>query len=184
MIKAILKLDREQQISLGVLAALFVVFAAVTMTCLQVRSDAAQELAEREEVLSRLEARAKSAGEAKAPIAAPAAAFLDAPTQGLAGSQLQAHLLQMAGTDHAVLISTGIQPAKREDPPDSIRLQATLDANLQSLQTLLYQLESGTPYIFVESLAVQLIGAKAEHAEDPLLRVSLGLRAIWRRSGT
>jgi hypothetical protein len=31
---------------------------------------------------------------------------------------------------------------------------------------------------------VQILGAKAEHAEDPLLRVSLGLRAIWRRSGT
>jgi general secretion pathway protein M len=179
-----IKLDREQLISVGALAALLLVFAVATMVCLQTRSDAAQELDERSETLARLEARAKSIGDAQARKVAPAAAFLDAQTQGLAGSQLQAHLLQMAGADHAVLISAGIQPAKREDPPDSIRLQATLDANLLSLQTLLYQLESGTPYIFVESLAVQPLGAKSEHAEDPLLRISLGLRAVWRRSGT
>jgi general secretion pathway protein M len=150
-----IKLDREQVISLGVLAGLLVVFAVANFMCLQMRSDAAAELAERDENLSRLETRAKSPGDARAPKAASAAAFLDAPTLGLAGSQLQAHLSQMAGTDHAVLISAGIQPAKREDPPDSIRLQVTLDANLQSLQTLLYQLESGTPYVFVESLAIQ-----------------------------
>ena len=179
-----IKLDREQLMSVGALAALLLVSVVATAVCLQVRSDAAQEFGERAENLSRIEARAKSTGDARTRNTAPQAAFLEAPTQGLAGSQLQAHILQMAGADHAVLISAGIQPTKREDPPDSIRLQATLDANLQSLQSLLYQLESGTPYMFVESLAVQLVGAKSEHAEDPLLRVSLGLRAIWRRSGT
>jgi general secretion pathway protein M len=179
-----IKLEREQLIAVGTLAALLLVLFVVTMTCLQVRSDAAQELAEQNEALSALEARAKSAEAAHVRNLAPATAFLDASTFGLAGSQLQAHLLQLAGADRAVLISTGIQPAKREDPPNSIRLQATLDANLKSLQMLLYQLESGTPYVFVDSLAVQLLGQKSEHAEDPLLRTSVGVRAIWRRSGT
>jgi general secretion pathway protein M len=179
-----IKLDREQLISIGALAALLFAALFVTTMCLQAWSDAAYELAERRETLSQLEARAKSMNAARTRDSAPAAAFLDAPTQGLAGSQLQTHVLQMAAADHAVLISAGIQPGKREDPPNSIRLQATLDANLGSLQTLLYQLESNTPYVFVESLAIQLLGQKSEHAEDPLLRVSLGLRASWRRSGT
>src|SRR5262249_47136145 len=147
-------------------------------------SEAAAEFNERSEMLSRLEQRAKSLSGTHARKAAPTAAFLDAPTQGLAVSQLQAHLLQTAGADHAVLISAGVLAGKREDPPDSVRLQATLDADLKSLQSLLYHLESGTPYVFVESLAVQLVGAKSEHAEDPLLRISLALRATWRRSGT
>jgi hypothetical protein len=64
-------------------------------------------------------------------------------------------------------------------------LQATLDADLASLQALLYQLESGTPYVFVDSLNIQIPGTNAQHAvEDPLLRVTLGLRAVWRRETT
>jgi hypothetical protein len=180
-----IKLDREQTISVGAVVALLVVSISLAAVCLQMRSEAAQELGEREELLAHLEDRAKavSAARAKGSVA-PVSAYIDAPTQGLAGSALQAYLLQRADADHAVLISAGIQPAKREDPPDSIRLQATLDMNLQTLQTLLYQLESGTPYVFVESLAVQLVGAKSEHAEDPLLHISLGLRALWRQKKT
>jgi len=149
-----------------------------------VRLHPSQDLLERSQLLSRIEARAKASNDARARSGAiaPAAAFLDAATQGLAGAQLQAHLEQMASVHHAVLISSSIEPAKREDPPDSIRLQATLDLNLPALQTLLYQLESGTPYVFVDSLAVQISGATSQHAaEDPLLRITLGLRAVWRR---
>jgi hypothetical protein len=90
--------------------------------------------------------------------------------------------LQTADIHHAALISSGIEPAKREDPPDSIRLQASLEMSSQAMQAFLYQLESGTPYVFVEQLAVQLGGSASQRAaEDPLLRVTLGLRAIWRR---
>jgi general secretion pathway protein M len=181
----VIKLDREQTISVGVLAALLLACMVMTGLSFQMRSDAAQGLAERQELLSRLEVRAKARSDARARsgAAAPVAAFLDAPTQGLAVAQLQAYLVQMADIHHSALISSGIEPAKREDPPDSIRLQATLEMSWQALQAFLYQLESGTPYVFVEQLTVQLAGAAPQYAaEDPLLRVTLGLRAIWRRT--
>jgi len=182
----VIKLDREQSLSVGALAALLLICAVVTGLSLQMRSNAAQELAERHELLSRLEARAKARSDARARsgATAPAAAFLDAPTQGLAVAQLQAHLAQMADAHHSVLVSSGIEPTKHDDGPDTIRLQATLEMSLQALQAFIYQLESGTPYVFVDQLAVQLggTGAASQHAmEDPLLRVTLGLRAIWRR---
>jgi general secretion pathway protein M len=179
----VIKLDREQIVSVGVLAALLLVCFGLMGLSFQMRSNAAQELADRHELLSRLEARAKARSDARArPGSAPAAAFLDAPTQGLAVAQLQAHLVQMADIHHSVLVSSGVEPAKREDPPDSIRLQATLEMSLQALQAFLYQLESGTPYVFVEQLAVQLAGTASQRAvEDPLLRVTFGLRANWRR---
>jgi general secretion pathway protein M len=179
----VIKLDREQIVSVGVLAALLAVCLGLMGLSLQMRSSAAQELAERQELLSRLEVRAKARGDARGrPGSAPAAAFLDAPTQGLAVAQLQARLAQMADIHRSVLVSSGVEPAKREDPPDSIRLQATLEMSLQALQAFLYQLESGTPYVFVEQLAVQLAGTASQRVvEDPLLRVTLGLRANWRR---
>jgi hypothetical protein len=179
----VIKLDREQTISVGALAAVLLFCAVALEWSFHVRASAVQEFGERNELFSRLQARVKARGDAHGLSGtAPAAAFLDAATQGLAGAQLQAHLMQLATDHRAVLISSGVEPAKREDPPDSIRLQATLDVNLQALQTLLYQLESGTPYVFVESLAVQLPGGMTQRAaEDPLLHITVSLRAIWRR---
>jgi len=179
----VIKLDREQILAVGALAALLLICTVMTGLSLQMRSNAARELADRQDLVSRLEARAKARSDARTrPGSAPAAAFLDAPTQGLAVAQLQAHLAQMADIHRSVLVSTGIEPAKRDDPPDSIRLQATLEMSLQGLQAFIYQLESGTPYVFVEQLAVQLAGTASQRVvEDPLLRVTLGLRANWRR---
>jgi general secretion pathway protein M len=178
-----IKLDREQIVSVGALAALLLVCSGLMGLALQMRSSAAQELAERHEVLSRLEVRAKARSDARAqPGSAPAAAFLDAPTQGLAVAALQARLVQMADIHHSVLVSSGVEPARGEDPSGSIRLQATLEMSLQAMQAFLYQLESGTPYIFVEQLTVQFAGTASQRAvEDPLLRITLGLRANWRR---
>jgi hypothetical protein len=113
---------------------------------------------------------------------APPAAFLDASTQGLASAQLQSYLAQLADDQRASLVSSGGEVAKRDDAPDTIRLQATLDMNLKALRAVLYQLESGTPYVFVDALTVQPAGAMAGRAvEDPLLRTTLSLRAFWRR---
>lgn len=178
-----IKPDRELLLSLGALGALLVVCVSVLGFSLQARFAAAQELDARSEVLSQLEAHIKARNaRPESSAVAPAAAFLTASTQGLAGAQFEAYLQQMAAAQHATVISSGLDSSRHEDRPDSIRLQATLDMNLEALQRMLYQLESGTPYVFVDSLSVQIPGGGARQAvEDPLLRVTLGLRAIWQR---
>ena len=175
-----LRLDREQAISVAAVVLLLLVSVTVMGMSLQARADAARESSERREMLSRLEARLRvNAGR---PTAAPPAAFLDASTPGLASAQLQSYLGQLAGDKNASLVSSGGEAAKRDDAPDTVRIQATLDMNLQSLRAVLYQLESGTPYVFVDALAVQPINATAGRSvEDPLLRTTLSLRALWRR---
>ena len=179
-----LKLDREQAISVAALALLLFVSVYVMGALLQARSDAVREDSERREMLSRLEAKLRTIS--SRPIAvAPPAAFVDASTQGLASAQLQSYLAQLAGDQRANLVSSGGEAAKRDDAPDTIRLQATLDMNLKSLRAFLYQIESGTPYVFVDTLTVQPVGTGAGRAaEDPLLRTNLGLRAFWRRGSS
>jgi general secretion pathway protein M len=176
--------DREALLSVTALGALLLLCANAVGFSWQARFGAAREFGMQSGLLSQLEAQAANRSNArlKSSAVAPATAFLAAPTQGLAGAQLQAYLQRVADTHHAVIISSGMEPTKHEDLPDSIRLQATLDVDLQSLQALLYQLESGTPYVFVDSLNIQIPGVTAQRAiEDPLLRVTLGLRAVWRR---
>src|ERR1700758_5252857 len=98
------------------------------------RSDAGQELAERRELLARLQSRLQAEA-GRSNVAAPPAAFLDAPTEGIASAKLQAYLAQLADRQRAGLMSSGGESAKRDESPDTIRLQATLDMNLKTLQT-------------------------------------------------
>jgi len=178
------KLDREQAISVAALALLLLLCVSVLGLLLQARSDAVREASERREILSRLEAKLRTVSNRPTAVAPPTA-FLDASTQGLASAQLQSYLAQLADDQHASLVSSGGEAAKRDDAPDTIRLQATLDMDLKALRALLYQLESGTPYVFVDALTVQPVGATAGRAvEDPLLRTNLSLRAFWRRGAT
>jgi general secretion pathway protein M len=180
------KLTLQQSIALGVLGLLLLACAGVVAWSLQARADAADELAERQDHLARLEAGTRPKGDPRRAKlgAAPPSAFLDAPTSGLASASLQSHIAHLAG-HHATLVSFAVQPSDKADSADSVRVEASMDIGLRSLQTLLYELESGTPYVFVESMTVRPAAAAAaaqSTAKDPSLRVVIGLRALWRRS--
>jgi general secretion pathway protein M len=176
-------LTSEQSIAIGVLCCFVLVCTGVVAWSFKVRSDAAQELSDRREQLGRLEAGGRSKRDARGPLkvtAAPPAAFLDAPTVGVAGASLQAHIAHLAG-HHATLVSFAVQLTAGTDAADSVRVEASMDINLGALQMLLYDLESGTPYVFVDSMTVRPTAAAQVGAPDASLRVTLSLRALWRR---
>jgi len=175
------RLDREQAVSVAVLALLILTCMSVTGLLVQIRFDAGRELAERRELLSRLQVRLR-ADTNRSKAVAPPTAFLDAPTKAIASAQLQAHLAKLAEIEHAGLMSSGGEASKRDEPSDTVRLQASVEMNLKALRAMLYQLESGTPYVFVDGLTVQPASASAGRvSEDPQLRATLSLRAFWRR---
>jgi general secretion pathway protein M len=177
----VLQLNREQMICVGALGLLLLASLLGVIFSLQSWSSAASELSERREVFSRLEARARSGITAgRKTGAAPAAAFLDATTAGIATAQVQAHLSRLAGAHRATLISYGAEPAQREDAADFVRVQATVEVAHSALQALLYEIESRTPYMFIDSLTLAPPGTQRPGA-DPILRLTLGLHALWHR---
>ncbi len=179
-----LKLDREQAFAVGGFCALLLVCVSALVVTLQARAEAVANLAEQRDRLRSLEVRTRSVADRREQTrvsAAPALAFLDAPTSGLAMAQFQAYLSQLVTDQRAVLVSSGVPPTDRDDKTDAIRLQITLNATLPALQALLYRLESGAPYVFVDALAMQP-GSSGERAvADPVLKVNLTLHAFWRR---
>jgi general secretion pathway protein M len=179
------KLSREQAIAAGVLGVFVVVCVGLIGWSLEVRADAAQALSDRQDVLARLEAGARTRGDAHGTLTrakAPPAAFVDAPTLGLASAALEAHVIQLAG-HHATLVSFAVQSGLANDAGDAIHIEASMDVGQRALQSLLYELESGTPYVFVESMTVRPAAAAVQAgASDPQLRVTLGLRALWRHN--
>jgi general secretion pathway protein M len=181
----VIKLTRDQAMAIAGLSLLALVCVLALGWSVLARSDAAQELNDNQEMLARFEARrahGAAAGARSGPALAPAAAFVKASTQGLAGAQLQAYFAALVGDQHATLISSGAEPTSREDAADVIRIQATLDITMRALQTVLYQLESSTPYVFVDALTVAASTPTGQGGnQDPVLRVTLRLRALWRR---
>lgn len=177
------KFTLEQGIAVGALWLFIFACVGVIAWSFKVRVDAMQELSEREEQLSRLDAGGRSKRGAHGPMkvmAAPVAAFLDAPTTGVAGASLQAYVARLAGR-HATLVSFAVQPATGAESADTVRVEASMDINLSALQMLLYELESGTPYVFIESMTVRPTASAQAGSPDAPLRVTLGLRALWRR---
>jgi len=170
--------------ALGALLLLVVTCALGIVGTVSMRARAVHELGEGLALLSDLEhrARAQGGGEAGSAATAPASAFLEAPTQGLASAQLQGYLSQLVAAQHGTLISAGAQPRGRDDDAaEAIRVLAALDVSSVSLQALLHRLETGVPYVFVDALTVQARGALVQRSDDPLLRVTLTVRALWRR---
>jgi general secretion pathway protein M len=82
----------------------------------------------------------------------------------------------------ASLISSSVQQATRSDAPDAVRIQANLEVPYEALQTLLYKLETGTPYVFVESMTVQTTSVTQQRAVHTAMKVMLNLQAIWHRT--
>jgi len=126
----VIKLNRDQAMAIGALSVLALICVLAVGWSLLARSDAAQELGDNRDLLARLEARRASGANSSGrsgPARAPTAAFVNASTQGQAAAQLQAYFATAVGDQHATLISAGVEPTSREDGPDSIRIQATLD---------------------------------------------------------
>lgn len=179
-----IELSREQSVAIGALGVLVIVCVIATVIGLQSWIAAAQTRDDQRDQLASLQARVGGAAAQrhKAQIGvAPPPAFLDAATSGLATAQFQAHLTRMIAEHRAVLVSSAIQPAARDDNSDAIRFQLALTTTLPALQALLYRLESGTPYIFVDALLMQLGGTTERNAADPMLKVTMTVRALWRR---
>ena len=176
--------SREQLVALAILVAALLAALAVPTLALLDRVAAAQERSEQGETLSRLLARARTQGaehKVRKVEAAPAEAFLSASSMGLAGGDLQAYVERLA-SQHAAIVSIAVQQSAREDPPDTIRVEASLELDLGSLQTLLYELESGVPYVFVDALSIRSASGEAAPSDGGTLHVTLGLRGLWRKT--
>jgi len=179
-----LELNHQQMIAVclafGVIAASILSVILVFMS----HAEALAELNERQDRLERLQTayaqRAKNGKTLVQERDAPDSAFLSAMTAGLAGAQLQTRLTDLVALQNANVASSGILNVSRGDE-EVIRLQATFDMKLIALQKLLYDLETGTPYMFVDALSVQQSNAHGV-SDDPLLHVTMTLRAIWRRT--
>jgi general secretion pathway protein M len=89
--------------------------------------------------------------------AAHADPFLSAPTETLAASALDDNIRRIANASNGTVVSSHpVVDHDSESPGNKIEIKAVIDGKIDALQTLLFQLETGTPLVFVDELSLEV----------------------------
>lgn len=122
--------------------------------------------------------------------AAQAGGYLKGPSDALAAAELQDHARAVIEGAGGSLRSTQILPVSAADAKVPVRratLRIQLEIDIKGLQKLLYQLETGQPYLFVDQLTVrqQRIRRRSNEPEqEPALDVTFEVFGYVRGTET
>jgi len=125
-----------------------------------------------------------SAGANEAPVQAAArVAAISAPSETIAASELQKDILaclkDAGGAVHSIHAEATSDTIG--DGLKRLNAQITFDGSINALQKVLFTLESGTPYIVVDSLVVQPTSTSAPGTKaGETLRVTLVASSYWK----
>jgi general secretion pathway protein M len=107
--------------------------------------------------------------------------FLSGKTITIAGAALQARVETAVKKAGGNVLSSQIDLQGPHAAEGFVGLTESLEIDQASLQPLLYDLEAGMPYLFVENLAIQAQQAFGE-AEGAPMRVLMAVSGQWRES--
>jgi general secretion pathway protein M len=164
---------RQTVYALGVLATIAVALTAATTTALSLREQRANvaELSDRAVALQARERQLKPAP-GRDPSASP---FFVANTITVAGAALQQRLEAAVAAARGTLVSSKVEVAPTGNE-HRIALAAELSISEFDMQALLFDLETGRPYLFVEAVEARSQEGASEHGA---LSVSLNLSGQW-----
>lgn len=105
--------------------------------------------------------------------------FLDGKTVTIAGAALQQRVEQAVAKAGGGLMSSQVEL----DGPDAkngfVGLTASMEVSQPAVQTILYDLEGGMPYLFVDKLSIQSPGFFGE-PESGRMRMTVGVVGQWQ----
>jgi general secretion pathway protein M len=81
--------------------------------------------------------------------------FLEGQTVTIAGAALQQRIEQAVATAHGVLLSSQVDLDGSQSKNGFLGVAATIEITQPALQSLLYDLESGLPFVFIDSFEIQ-----------------------------
>jgi general secretion pathway protein M len=171
-------LARFPWIAVAVFAALIIVFALITWSAVSDIFERRGALAEATELLAQLEGQ-KYAG-TKSLTGAPAgSAFLEGPSETVAGAALLERVATAVRRVGGNLVSTQVDLPGAGSKRGYIAVTASCDVEQPELQKLLFDLEAGMPFLFVDELVVQT-SAESSVQQQGRLRVQFTVSGQWR----
>jgi general secretion pathway protein M len=93
--------------------------------------------------------------------------YIRADTEPLAAAAVQEHLKRAVGLHGGELRSVQSLPSLQEDDLTRIGLRVVMTGGLGSVIRVLYELESGEPYLFVSDLQIKSTKRRRRRTEEP-----------------
>jgi general secretion pathway protein M len=178
-----LVIDRHHALAVVSYAGVVIVLLTVSLFLVADLRDKAAEIAAAQMRLDQLSERsqpslsasnASNAGVSGSP-------FLDGQTITIAGAALQQRLEGAVAKADGLLTSSQLEL----DGPDAkngfVNLSATMEVSQPAVQTILYDIEAGMPYLFVDKLSIQSPEVFGE-PETGRMRMTVGVVGQWRSS--
>ena len=163
-------------------------FFALVVVLLGAAGFAAADLLGRRQALAESEALLAQLERGRAAVAAPTAVASEAPqgspfiegqTVTVAGAALLQRVASAVTAVSGNVLSSQVDVQDASSKGGFVSLVASCEVTQPDLQKLLYDLEAGMPYLFVDQLAVQAPD-NVTHGEGGRLRVVLGVSGQWR----
>ena len=144
--------------------------------------DHRQALAHNADLLDQLRGRKPRTGDAAALAAVhPGAPFLEGPTVTVAGATLLQRVAAAVGNVGGTIQSSQVDVLGTQARDGLVGLVVSCEMEQPALQKLLYDLEAGMPFLFVDQLDVQVPQtATASEAGNGRVRVVLGISGQWQ----
>jgi general secretion pathway protein M len=125
------------------------------------------------ELVRRAPPPARRTGEAEQPL------FLSGRTMTIAAAALEQRIKDTVERSGGELTSSQVEPDSPDAKNGIVRLTASIEVDQSGVQKILYEIEAGTPYLFVDKLSVQ----SPEDLGEPdtgRFRMTLAVLGQWR----
>lgn len=167
--------------------ALLLGFAAVIWFALAGLAGDYADYAAAADMLDRIEGRKSAAGESglASGEGKSGSPFLEGRTVTIAGAALQQRVVAAVQDAGGNVLSSQVDLQGSDAKKGYVSLSANCDMDQSNLQQLLYELETGMPFLFIDQLVVQMpqTGGRAEPgAETSRMHVQIDVSGQWQVS--
>jgi general secretion pathway protein M len=142
--------------------------------------DHQRALAQTSDLLDQLQGR-RARGAGTSPLAPPGTPFLEGPTVTVAGATLLQRVAAAVGNVGGTIQSSQVDVLGTQAKDGFVGLLVSCEMEQPALQRLLYDLEVGMPFLFVDQLDVQVPQTTAlNESGTGKIRVVLGVSGQWQ----
>ncbi len=107
--------------------------------------------------------------------------FLEGRTVTIAGAALQERIGSAVAKAGGALLSSQVELDGPEAKNGFVGVTASVEVAQPALQTILYDIEAGMPFLFIEKLSIQSPEEFGE-PETGRMRMTIGVGGQWRKS--
>jgi len=173
-------LTRSPAVAATAYVALVVVLGVVAWLAAADLLDQRRTVAQSEALLAQLERGRQSAAATNETADAPQGSpFLEGQTVTVAGAALLARVAAAVTRVGGNVLSSQVDVKEAQQKAGLVAMVASLEVTQPDLQKLLYDLEAGMPYLFVDQLTVSAPDT-VTRGEGGRLRVVLGVSGQWQ----